>query len=226
MPRKVNGLGLRATMRRNPGATGSSRPYSNENSRRNGISTGMTASLYDNSDAAKQSPARARGFALVLRQALKRPGVEDRGASRQPPMLRTAQNAAPHQLGGGFGDAGGKAALALDVVRALQHRSEDGQRRSVRSMTSANAGQCSRSACRSTAAAGLRLGRLPRQVLLQPLGDAPAFALVEPGQGRVGADLTGKRRVVLVHLGQRQCGDTSSHTAGARADEELWRPRR
>ena len=46
-PRKVKGLGLRATMRRTPGATGSSRPYSNENSRRNGISTAMPGRLHE-----------------------------------------------------------------------------------------------------------------------------------------------------------------------------------
>ena len=42
LSRVVKGLGLRATMRRTLGATGSSRPYSNENSRRNGMSTAMT----------------------------------------------------------------------------------------------------------------------------------------------------------------------------------------
>jgi len=47
VPRKVKGLGLRATMRRIIGATGSSRPYSNENSRRNGISTAMAARLQE-----------------------------------------------------------------------------------------------------------------------------------------------------------------------------------
>src|SRR5271170_6432660 len=36
-------------MRRMPGATGSSRPYSNENSRRNGISTGMACGEYTRS---------------------------------------------------------------------------------------------------------------------------------------------------------------------------------
>src|ERR1700736_5843831 len=34
-------------MRRTPGATGSSRPYSNEHSRRNGMSTAMTRRLHE-----------------------------------------------------------------------------------------------------------------------------------------------------------------------------------
>src|SRR5262249_51315464 len=38
---------LRATMRRIPGATGSSRPYSNENSRGNGISAALTKRLHE-----------------------------------------------------------------------------------------------------------------------------------------------------------------------------------
>src|SRR5271169_5081177 len=64
VPRKVNGLGLRATMRRMPGATRSSRPYSKENSRRNGISTAMR-NAYPRSDA---RPNGLKCYRLVVRE--------------------------------------------------------------------------------------------------------------------------------------------------------------
>jgi hypothetical protein len=69
VPRKVKGLGLRATMRRIIGATGSSRPYSNENSRRNGISTAIALHYMDFAPLVMAAHLRLSGNLNGLRQA-------------------------------------------------------------------------------------------------------------------------------------------------------------